>query len=129
MRSLLIAVCVFVQAISQAAPYPPELVPGPLVIVGGGPLQEAARTEFVKLAGGAKAKIVVIPTASATADDPKDAEGFLKVWKNAGVASVTLLHTRDRKKANDPEFCKPLAEATAIWFGGGDQRKLMEVYG
>ena len=123
------AIGLFVSAIAvQAAAYPPELVPGPLVIVGGGPLPEAARTEFVKLAGGAKAKIVVIPTASATADDPKEAEGFRKAWKDAEVASVTLLHTRDRKMANDPEFCKSLAEATAIWFGGGDQRKLMEVY-
>ena len=54
MRTARFAIGLFVSAIAvQAAAYPPELVPGPLVIVGGGPLPEAARTEFVKLAGTA----------------------------------------------------------------------------
>lgn len=113
----------------QAADYPPELVPGPLVIVGGGSMPDAARDEFVKLAGGVDhAKIVVIPTASTTADDAKEADNFLKPWRGAKVESVTLLHTRDRKTANDPAFCKPIADATAIWFSGGDQRKLTAAY-
>jgi len=124
--ALLLLLCPFA---AQAATYPPELVPGPLVIVGGGTTPDAARTEFIKLAGGEKAKIVIIPTASAAADDPKEAEGFLKAWKEAKVESVTLLHTRDRKKADGAEFIKPLAEATAIWFSGGDQHKLIEAYG
>ena len=130
MRAVLLPFFFLVHSVAGAASYPPELVPGPLVIVGGGSMPDAARAEFIKLAGGPeKAKIVVIPTASSSADDPKEAEGFLKAWKDAKVESVTLLHTRDRKTANDPAFTKALADATAIWFGGGDQRKLMEAYG
>lgn len=130
MRQVFLALLLGVSPFAGAAEYPPELVPGPLVIVGGGALPESALAEFLKLAGGAKkAKIVVIPTAGAAADDAKAADGFLKVWKDAEVGSVTLLHTRDRKTADDPKFCKPLAEATGIWFSGGDQRKLMDAYG
>ena len=81
-----------------AAPYPPELVPGPLVIVGGGKVPEAARTEFAKLAGGEKAKVVVLSGDSA-----------------------------DRKTADTAEFAKPLAEAMGLWFEG-DSQKLVEAY-
>ncbi len=127
MRAALLALFLIVPA--QAADYPPELVPGPLVIVGGGSMPDAARSEFIKLAGGADhAKIVVIPTASTMADDAKEAENFLKDWREAKVENVTLLHTRDRKTANDLAFCKPFADATAIWFSGGDQRKLTAAY-
>jgi cyanophycinase len=112
-----------------AAPPYPEEVRGALVIVGGGGFPESARDEFVRLAGGKdKAKVVVIPTASAAADDPAEADGFLERWKAAGVESVRLLHTRDRKTADDPEFTKPLAEATAVWFSGGDQNRIVAAY-
>jgi cyanophycinase len=112
-----------------APPYPPEPVPGALVIVGGGKMSDAVREEFVKLAGGPeKAKIVVIPTASASADEPKEHESFLKQWKDAKVESVVLLHTRDRKTADTDGFVKPLFDATGIWFSGGDQNRLIQTY-
>ncbi len=110
-------------------PYPPEPISGALVIVGGGKLPDAARDEFFKLAGGTeKAKIVVIPTASADADKPDQAESFTKQWANLKPVSVTLLHTRDRKTTDNPEFIKPLTEATAVWFSGGDQTRIIAAY-
>lgn len=102
--------------------------PGPLVVVGGGKVPDEARKAFVDLAGKAKAKIVVIPTASASADDPKEADSFLKPWQDLKPASVELLHTRDAKTANNPAFVKPLAEATGVWFGGGDQSRITAAY-
>jgi len=106
-----------------------EPIPGSLVIVGGGGLPDAVRDEFFKLAGGeGNAKIVVIPTASADADDPKQAESFLKRWKDLKAVSVVLLHTRDPKTADTEDFAKPIREATAIWFSGGDQRRIVEAY-
>jgi cyanophycinase len=128
MRPLL-TLLLFITPLLAAPPYPPEPVPGSLVIVGGGKMPEAAREEFVKLAGGPeKAKVVVIPTASASADEPKEHESFLKQWKDAKVESVVLLHTRDRKTADADEFVKPLADATGIWFSGGDQSRLTAAY-
>jgi len=114
-------------AAKPALPYiPPDGVAGAVVLVGGGGMPDAVRDEFVKLAGGDKAKLVVIPTASASAD--KETDSFAEPWAKAGLAKVTVLHTRDRKKADDAEFVKPLSEATAVWFSGGDQTKIAEAY-
>src|SRR5262249_30437995 len=102
-------------------------IQGTLFIVGGGSLPDDVRDEFVRLAGGPNAKLVVIPTASTAADGP-DADKALEPWKKYQPVSLTRLHTRDRKKADDPAFVKPLPEATAVWLGGGDQSKLTEAY-
>ena len=45
----------------------------------------------------------------------------------AGLADASA-HPRSRKKADDPAFIKSLTEATAVWFGGGDQNKLTAAY-
>ena len=100
-----------------------------LVICGGGGLPESARREFVRLAGGPKARIVVIPTAS----ERRRRAGaglaeFIEPWTKRGVASVILLHTRSRAKADEPGFARPLEEATGVWFSGGDQSRVTEVY-
>ena len=100
---------------------------GALVIVGGGGLPNVIRDRFLELAGGRKARLVVIPTASMRADRPEALKSFA-FWKSQDVASVKLLHTRDPKQANDPEFVKPLAEATGVWLSGGDQSRLVAAY-
>jgi cyanophycinase len=117
-------------SLQQDAPAPidPDGVPGALVIVGGGGVPEDAVTAFMDLAGGSDARIVVIPTASEYADDPKEEADYLKRWKDAGAASVTFLHTRDRARADSEEFVAPLKGATGVWFGGGDQSKIAEAY-
>lgn len=115
---------------TQPAPVvqePCEEIRGTLVIHGGGTIPDAVRDEFIKRAGGPKAKLVVIPSASAAADGAQ-AENSLEPWKKYDLAALTLLHTRDRKKADDPAFVKPLTEATAVWFGGGDQNTLTTPY-
>ncbi len=118
-------VALLLASLPLAAAEPPK---GALVIVGGGKLPAAVRDEFVARAGGpGKAKIVVIPTASAAADDAKEHDGFLKQWKEA-KADATLLHTTDTKTADAAEFVKPLTDATGIWFSGGDQSKLTKAY-
>jgi len=80
------------------------------------------------LAGGNSAKLVIIPTASRSADPREEDEGYLKPWKKYSPASLNLLHTRSREKANDPAFVQPIAEATAVWLGGGDQVDLVAAY-
>ena len=75
---------------------PCDEIQGALVIVGGGSTPDDVRDEFAKLAGGAKGKLVVIPTASVNAD-----EKSLEPWKKFNFAELTLLHTTDRKKADE----------------------------
>jgi cyanophycinase len=115
------------QAPAPLVMLPCDEIRGTLVIHGGGAIPDEVRDEFVKLAGGANAKLVVIPTASATADGA-NADKALEPWKKYKLPSLTLLHTRDRQKADDAAFVKPLTEATAVWLGGGNQSKLTEAY-
>ena len=101
---------------------------GALVIVGGGGLPDNVRDKFMALAGGKAAKLVVIPTASESADRKDEEEGYLQPWRKYQPAGLVLLHTRSRPTADDPAFARPIADATAVWFSGGDQVKLIEAY-
>ncbi|MEW4567673.1 cyanophycinase [Tautonia sp. JC769] len=104
----------------------PEGLGGALLIVGGGRIPGEITDTFRELAGD-DARLVVIPTASATADDRPE-EDAIERWKQRGFDHVTLLHTRDRDRADDPDFVAPLKEASAVWFGGGDQSRLANAY-
>jgi cyanophycinase len=129
-RYLLAALLLLLLADPGFAPPVRDLVreaPGVLVVCGGGKLPDAVRDHFIGLAGGPRARLVVIPTASKKADTPEVARALLP-WKDQKVASVVLLHTRSRPKANDPAFLKPLTEATGVWIAGGDQRLLTAAY-
>ena len=102
-------------------------IPGSLVICGGGRLPEDVMQRFMELAGGPRARVVLIPTAETDAG-VRAAAGYMDRWRERGAASVHLLHTRSRAEANDPAFFQPLLEATAVWFGGGNQARLSESY-
>lgn len=128
--SLLVAAAVLaiVPCLLADGPAAPAELPGPLVIVGGGTVPAEAREAFVTLAGKDQAKIIYVPTASVYADDPAEHEGMLKPWRSYKPASIQLLHTRDRSVADSHEFVKPLADASAVWFGGGDQSRITAAY-
>ncbi|WP_406697526.1 cyanophycinase [Singulisphaera sp. Ch08] len=98
------------------------------MICGGGKLPPSIRDEFCKLAGGPRARIVVIPTATSNADKPDHLATLLADWKLSNVESVQLLHTRSRETANDPAFVQPLLQATGVWLTGGDQVFLTDAY-
>src|SRR3954471_10922667 len=83
---------------------------GTLVIVGGGKLGPEITSRFVTLAGGAQATFVVIPTAGEDkdlGDLEKEKQEFAKTF-GVDPALVTVLHARDRKLADSPQFAAPL---------------------
>lgn len=130
MRAPLVAIAALCGALpASAAPLPAPYAPRPgtLFIVGGGPLPEAVGQKFIELAGGEKAKIVIIPTASELAGTLAH-ERKIEFLRKARTARLTLLHTRSRDEANDPEFSRPLADATGVWFTGGKQQRLADTY-
>jgi len=100
---------------------------GTLVIVGGGRVGKAITEKFLELAGGLSAKIVVIPTA-AGGEINVDKVWFANQLKSYGATDVTVLHTYDKKEADTDAFLLPLKEATAVWFGGGRQWRLVDAY-
>lgn len=105
----------------------PDGIPGALVICGGGRLPDAVMSGFRELAGD-EAKLVVIPTASNKAGEEESEQKILMLWNERGFDDVTILHTRDRDVANQPEFSAALLDATAVWFGGGQQSRLADAY-
>jgi cyanophycinase len=110
---------------ADGPPIDPAGLPGPLVL-GGGRDNEVAIKAFVDLAGNEK--IVVIPTAIASAGEAETNEEVLKPFRELKPASLTILHTRDPKTANTAEFVKPLADATGIWFTNGHTDRLINAY-
>ena len=100
---------------------------GTLVIVGGGRLDASIVDKFVELAGGENAHIVVIPTAGGR-DSYGENYGGAGAFREAGAGKVTILHTNDPKVADTDVFAGQLEEATAVWFSGGRQWRLVDAY-
>ena len=121
--ALLLAACC-AAALPQTVVGPPT---GSLVVAGGGNLGPEIEGEFIRLAGGVDAPVVVIPTAGeAAAYDAK----FLDTTflRQRGMTRLTLLHTTDRKVADSGEFAAPLHAARGVWFPGGRQWRLVDAY-
>ena len=110
------------ETVGPAAP-----ISGTLFVCGGGKVPEAALAKFIELAGGQNAYIVVVTTASETADTAA-VESRLEFWKSKPLAEMSILHTRSKEVADDPKFCEPLMRATGLWFIGGHQERIIDAY-
>ena len=70
----------------------------------------------------------MIPTAMPLADRP-EIEQKLDFFRQANVAGLNVAaHAFCAPKADDPNFGKPLADATGVWFTGGFQWRLADTY-
>ena len=117
---LFLSACVSAGNLGSQPPAPNAQ--GHLVIVGGGPIPAAIDQRFVELAGGAgKARIVVLPMASesGTESGAEKAASFRKL----GAAYAVSLNLQ-RKDTGADSVARLLAQATGIWFPGGDQNRL-----
>lgn len=88
---------------------------GPVMLTGG-TFIDAMGEEFVKLAGGRRARIVVIPTAWEAVEE-EGFEQFYEQWQTWQPASIEVLHTRDRQVANQDAFVQKLRTATGVVYG------------
>lgn len=100
---------------------------GTLVIVGGAMKSDEIINQFIELAGGIDAPIVVIPTAGGL-ETYSENSGFAGVLKKRGATHVTVLHSNSKEIANSNAFVKPLLTAKGVWFGGGRQWRLVDSY-
>lgn len=101
-------------------------LPGTIVLMGGTFIDPIGE-EFVRLAGGSNARLVIIPTAYGPTEEEGE-DQFYELWNQWNPASIEILHTRDRAVADDPDFTAPLRNATGVWLTGGKQGRLMDVY-
>jgi cyanophycinase len=100
---------------------------GSLVIVGGHLQDPAIYRRFIQLAGGPDAPILVIPTAGG-APTYDDSYAGLQPWRDAGATHVHILHTYDRAVADTEAFVAPIEAARGVFFDGGRQWRLADVY-
>ncbi|HEY2944373.1 MAG TPA: cyanophycinase [Vicinamibacteria bacterium] len=95
-----------------------------LVLLGGGRAPETALARFVQWAGGARARILVVPWG---ADDARD--GFeavragLRPFAPGVVEAAPSAPLRDDARA---ELRRRLERATGIFLAGGDQQRLLD---
>lgn len=96
---------------------------GHLMLIGGGDKPRAAMEKFVELAGGKDAPIVVVPTASEEADT---IEYYTNLFmKDYGSTDVVVLPIKTKEDANKPELVAAAKRARGIFFGGGDQVRII----
>lgn len=100
---------------------------GAVIAAGGGDLDPRIYQRFVELAGGEDARIVLIPTAG-TEFGRHDGWTAIEELRSVGVKRLEVLHTRSKDIADMPAFGAPLDDATGVWFSGGHQWRLVDVY-
>jgi cyanophycinase len=101
---------------------------GDLLVIGGAEDKLGKRTvldEFVQRAGGAEARIAVVPTASSLG--PEVVEVYVALFHRLGAAEVYGVRPEDRAQASSPEVVRQLDRATGIFMTGGNQLKLSTV--
>lgn len=79
---------------------------------------------FVTLAGGAAARIAILPTASENHDL---GARYLEIFKELGAIVVRVLPLYLPEEANDPVSAEILARSTGVFLTGGDQNKILKV--
>jgi cyanophycinase len=110
--------------VTQSAAIPsPAVARGTLFIVGGGPQPPALVREFVDLAGGSRARIIVF--AMASEEGEKSGEEKAADLRKLGAQAVNVWVTFEQ--ANTDSIARLLDGATGVWFGGGDQVRLARV--
>jgi cyanophycinase len=102
----------------------------PLVLIGGAEDRTGdARVlrEFVRLAGEAKARLIVITVAS---EEPAESgRAYLTAFRRLGVKDVKQFDIPDRAHATAPTAAARLEVATGVFFTGGDQLRITNLLG
>jgi cyanophycinase len=81
---------------------------------------------FLKLCGGRKARIVIIPTASSL---PDTGDRYIEIFIKIGVVNAVSLPITERADADRAEYIEQLDNATGIFITGGNQLRLSTILG
>jgi cyanophycin synthetase len=105
-------------------------IPGKLFVIGGKVDREGDRTilrEFVRDAGGAEARIVVMTVAT---DQPQElGEDYREAFQGLGVTDIRVVDVSRRKDAFNQDSLRAIERATAVFFTGGDQLHVTSLIG
>ncbi|MEG4005808.1 cyanophycinase [Microcoleus sp. Pol11C1] len=101
-------------------------VQGKLLIIGGAEDKEGdckILREFLRCAGGTKARIVVMTAATSLPGEVGD--NYIRVFERLGAEDVRVVDTQRPEDASDPEHLEAIEQATGIFFTGGDQARII----
>jgi cyanophycinase len=100
---------------------------GAVLIVGGAESKTGdcgILRELIRLSGGNRARLLVLPMAS---DYPLDVgERYVRLFRELGARSARTLHIETRAQADDPTTARLLDRATGVFFAGGDQQRILD---
>lgn len=96
-----------------------------LLVIGGAEDRVGRVTvlrRFVRLAGGRRARIVLVPTASSFHEEAVAA--YRSVFARLGVSRVDVVNPTSRREGSSPELVALVDQATGVFITGGNQLKL-----
>lgn len=101
---------------------------GQLVIIGGAEDKEGdckILREFVRCAGGTKARIVVMTAAT---ELPREVgENYIRVFERLGAEDVRIVDTVTREDASSSTGIEAIQKSTGVFFTGGDQARITSI--
>ena len=101
---------------------------GQLIIIGGSEDKEGDCTilrEFVRRSGGRDAKIVVMTVATGLPGEV--GSEYRYVFERMGADLVDIVDTTRREDASDSRNLEIIADATGVFFTGGDQSRITDI--
>jgi cyanophycinase len=133
---------VFLRKLRQLARTPvPETLPlpahkgkpsfGQVMIMAIGGAEDKIRDRlilrsFVKLAGGADARILVIPTASG--EPIAKGEFYCRLFEDLGAKYSEAIHIETQTEAAESSLANTLEQFSGVFLSGGDQSRLSSVF-
>ncbi len=99
-----------------------------LVIIGGAEDKEGdcqILREFVRRAGGTKARIVIMTAAT---ELPREVgENYIRVFERLGAEDARIIDTETRDDASSSTALEAISKATGVFFTGGDQARITSI--
>ncbi|MEO6860439.1 MAG: cyanophycinase [Microcoleus sp.] len=99
---------------------------GKLLIIGGAEDKEGdckILREFLRCAGGTKARIVVMTAATSLPGEVGD--NYIRVFERLGAEDVRVVDTQKPEDADNPDYLEAIEQATGIFFTGGEQARII----
>jgi cyanophycinase len=103
--------------------------PGPIMAIGGAEDKlddKLILATFAQIAGGANAKIAIVPTASSI---ESAGERYKALFLSMGASAANVVFIESRDDANGDAPLELLEDATGIFLTGGNQMRLSAIVG
>ncbi|MBE9185377.1 cyanophycinase [Microcoleus sp. LEGE 07076] len=99
---------------------------GKLLIIGGAEDKDGdckILREFLRCAGGTKARIVVMTAATSLPGEVGD--NYIRVFERLGAEDVRVVDTKTPEDADNSDYLEAIEQATGIFFTGGEQARII----